>query len=73
MKKRKGFILDNLITIQLKSGLSNSLFCKTIGLSSGTFKNLIDGVNSPSLETLITISENLGVSMDSLCSENMKI
>ena len=72
MKKRKEFILDNLLTVQRKTGLGNFEFAAKIGLSSGTFKNLLDGSNNPSLDTLITISENLGLSLDSLCSKNME-
>lgn len=71
-KKRKEYVLDNLLTIQRQMDVNNAEFSEKIGLSGGTFKNLIDGSNNPSLDTLLIISENLGVSMDSLCSEKME-
>ena len=73
MKKRKEYVLDNLLTLQLKMGVTNAEFSEKIGLSGGTFKNLLDGSNNPSLDTLLIISENLGVSMDALCSEKMEV
>lgn len=71
-KKRKEYILDNLLTIQRQAKENNAEFSERAGLSYGTFKNLLDGSSNPGLDTLLVVSEHLNVSMDSLCSEKME-
>lgn len=69
MRKDKRHITDNLLKLRQKHRESNSEFADRVGVPIDTLRNVLNGHNNPSLDTLILLSDKLKISMDDLCTE----
>lgn len=51
-----------------KQGLTQTEFARRIGVSQSVVSDIINGEHSPSLDTLVRISKETGLSLDELVS-----
>lgn len=64
--KRTNNLSSNLINYRNKRGISNREFAKEIDISESTLRTIIERNGNTSLHTLLSISENMNVSLDEL-------
>lgn len=53
--------------LRIKNNLNQTEFCKKAGIDYQNYNKYENGVNEPSIQTLIKIADFYGVSLDYLC------
>lgn len=63
---KKNLFRDNLRKFRENSNLSQKDFSETLGINATTYRNYENSDREPDYDTLILLSQSLGVSIDSL-------